>query len=281
MLTGKEHIKKFESYLRSKNFSQNTLRAYLRDVRTFLGRGLKPDVASVRRFVVELNQDGKKKSSVSRILSSLRGWFAFLLADGGLESNPAKAVRNPRTDKPLPNFLDESEISALLEQPMPPRDKAIFELLYSAGLRVSELTSLRPKDLDLDAGFVKVRGKGSKERLAAVGSHAVSALSGWLVELGRRNRRSDHLFVNKNGTRLSEVWIRKLLKTYARRAGIKKPITPHVLRHSFATHLLDRGADLRSVQELLGHANIATTQVYTHLTTANLKRIYQKAHPRA
>lgn len=252
----------------------------MRDITMFLENGGGADIQSVRKFVVQLSQGGLKKSSISRMLSSLRTFFNFLQLESKIEFNPARVVRNPRPEKRLPNFLDENEMKKLLEQPMELRDSAILELLYSSGLRVSEVVNLKIRDLDLDSGFLRTTGKGAKERLAPIGKHAIRALQSWITELYSRKRKSDHVFINKNGTRLSEVWVRKIIKTYAQRAGIEKLVTPHVLRHSFATHLLDRGADLRSVQELLGHSSIATTQIYTHVTTANLKRVYKKAHPR-
>lgn len=281
MNSAKKDILSFENFLKQRNFSKHTLRAYLRDVTLFLDKEKSYDIGSVRRFVVNLSQQEYNKTSIARILSSVRAYFNFLQLESKIEFNPAKAVRNPKPEKRLPNFLDENEVKNLLEQLMPPRDRAVLELLYSSGLRVSELVNLKMRDIDLDSGFLRTKGKGAKERLVPFGKYAVDSLKAWLTELATRKKKVDNIFINKNGTKLSEVWVRKMIRTYARRAGIQKLVTPHVLRHSFATHLLDRGADLRSVQELLGHSSIATTQIYTHLTTANLKRVYEKSHPRS
>ncbi len=209
--------------------------------------------------------------------------------------NPADGLRGPRQDKKLPHFLGEPVLTKLLEAPpqdapLGIRDKAILEILYSAGLRASELTGLNGGDLDLDAGVATVRGKGKKERLAFFGPEALAALKQWLearAELlaakkaPQPAKSKDAVFLNKNGTRLTTRSVGRLLEKYLARAGLDKRTSPHTLRHSFATHLLDRGADIRSVQELLGHRSLATTQIYTHVTTVRLKDSYLKAHPRA
>ena len=209
---------------------------------------------------------------------------------GSVESNPVRRVRTPRLDRKLPNFLDEDEVQRILEAvdetlPSGRRDRALLETLYGGGLRVSEATGLDLKDLQPDESFAVVRGKGAKERLAPLGACAFRAIDNYLPDrsdlLCRLGRETEALFVNKNGTRLDVRSVRRILSMRASVAGITRPITPHTLRHSFATHLLNRGADLRAVQELLGHANLTSTQVYTHVTTHRLKEVYDRAHPRA
>jgi len=204
-----------------------------------------------------------------------------------LSANPADGLRGPRQDKKLPHFLAVDAISKLLEAPTSAsalglRDRAILDSLYSAGLRVSELTGLNVDDLDLDSGLATVRGKGKRERLALFGPKALKAIKHWLEAREELNRKkSDAVFLNKNGTRLTSRSVGRLLEKYLARAGLDRRTSPHTLRHSFATHLLDRGADIRGVQELLGHRSLATTQIYTHVTTQRLQESYQKAHPRA
>jgi integrase/recombinase XerC len=291
-----------EEFLRhlqaERNLSPHTIRAYAGDLEryaTFLGgesRLLAPeaDVAGVRRFLGRLHADGYQKSSMARTLACLRTFYDYFLRRGQIEANPVRPVRTPRLDKKLPRFLEEGEVRALLECVSGDtfsdlRDRAMLETLYGGGLRVSEAMGLDLVDLQMDQGFAVVRGKGGKERLAPLGKAAHGAILAYLPE---RGQRLDHLgsgtpalFVNKNGTRLNVRSVRRILDRRASLAGIRKDITPHTLRHSFATHLLNRGADLRAVQELLGHANLATTQIYTHVTTHRLKEVYDGAHPRA
>jgi integrase/recombinase XerC len=207
-----------------------------------------------------------------------------------LTTNPAEALRGPRQDKKLPHFLSEADVGKLLDAPPAGdpaglRDRAILETLYSAGLRVSELTGLNRDDLDLDSGLATVRGKGKRERLALLGGKARDAIRRWLEVRGsmapERRRSQPAVFVNQRGGRLTVRSIGRLLEKHLAQAGLDPRTSPHTLRHSFATHLLDRGADIRSVQELLGHRNLATTQIYTHVTTQRLRESYHKAHPRA
>jgi integrase/recombinase XerC len=209
-------------------------------------------------------------------------------------TNPAEGLRAPRQDKKLPHFLSEGALDQLLQAPAVDsafglRDRAILELLYSAGLRVSELTGLNVNDIDFDAGVATIRGKGKKERLAFLGDASMKALNAWLKSRqamltekhGSNGKRVDAVFLNKSATRLTSRSVGRLLEKYLVRAGMDPRTSPHTLRHSFATHLLDRGADIRSVQELLGHSSLATTQIYTHVTTQRLKESYEMAHPRA
>jgi integrase/recombinase XerC len=227
-------------------------------------------------------------------VAALRSWFRFLCRQGTLAANPADGLRGPRQDKKLPHFLAENALAKLLEAPpatpLGLRDRAILEILYSAGLRAGELTGLDNADLDLDAGVAIVRGKGKKERLVFFGPDALAALKQWLPmrtalleekkgPLGAKSQ--DAVFLGKNGTRLTTRSVGRLVEKYLAETGLDPRTSPHTLRHSFATHLLDRGADIRSVQELLGHRSLATTQIYTHVTTVRLKDSYHKAHPRA
>jgi integrase/recombinase XerC len=220
----------------------------------------------------------------------MRSFFRFGQREGWAKNNPAKPLRNPRKPRDLPHFLSSDELARLLQtppsgQPMGLRDRAILETLYSAGLRVSEVVGLNDDDLDFAAGIVRVRGKGRKERLSPLGSYAQAAVRRWSKHrklappLDRSPQRP--VFTNKFGKRLTTRSVGRLLEKYLKIAGLDRRTTPHTLRHSFATHLLDRGADIRSVQELLGHKSLGTTQIYTHLSTAGLRAAYEKAHPRA
>ncbi len=220
----------------------------------------------------------------------MRSFFRFAQREGLIDSNPAKPLRNPRRNRPLPHFLSSRELKRLLaapprNEPLGVRDGAILETMYSAGLRVSETVGVNDGDLDFGQGLVRVRGKGRKERLAPLGSYAVRALKRWqgLRELSPRedSGREAPVFVNRFGMRLSTRGVARMLEKYLKLTGLDLRTSPHSLRHSFATHLLDHGADIRSVQELLGHKSLATTQIYTHVSTANLRKVYERAHPRA
>jgi integrase/recombinase XerC len=246
----------------------------------------------LRSYLVWLHEQGYAKTTVARRLASVRGWCRFLCREGKLSGNPADGLRGPRQDKKLPHFLSEQAMLALLqappaEEPLGLRDRAILETLYSAGLRVSELTGLNIDDVDLGDGVATVRGKGKRERLVLLGNYALEAIRRWLVgrdqllaELGP-GRGGPALFLNHLGTRLTVRSVGRLLEKYIKAVGLDPKTSPHTLRHSFATHLLDHGADIRSVQELLGHRSLGTTQIYTHVTTVRLQEGYQKAHPRA
>jgi len=248
----------------------------------------------LRGYVSALHEAGYAKTSVARRLASLRTFYKFAQREGLAESNPAKPLRNPRPDRKLPHFLSTSEISRLLEAPprgtpQGLRDRAILETMYSAGLRVSEVVGINDNDLDLSEGLVRTRGKGRRERLAPIGSFAAKAI-GRCLQVRRANERSTQargasearpVFTNRFGERLTTRSVHRMLLKYLKLTGLDLRTTPHTLRHSFATHLLDRGADIRSVQELLGHKSLVTTQIYTHVSTAGLRAIYEKAHPRA
>ncbi len=243
----------------------------------------------LRGYVASLHESSLAKSTIARRLASLRSFFRFGQRDGWAQGNPARPLRNPRRNRPLPHFLSSDDVGRLLDAPrgkgaLPARDRAILETLYSAGLRVSELVGLNDSDLDLNAGLVRVRGKGRRERMAPVGSFAAKALREWIAKRGQvRADAAGHmpLFVNRFGTRLTTRSVGRMLEKYLRISGLDRRTSPHTLRHSFATHLLDRGADIRSVQELLGHKSLLTTQIYTHVSTATLRAAYEKAHPRA
>jgi len=246
------------------------------------------NVRLVRAYLVWLHEQGYAKTTIARRLAALRSWCRFLCRHGRLNANPVDGIRGPRQDKKLPHFLGVDAVVRLLDapaadDPLGLRDRAILETLYSAGLRVSELTGLDVGDFDLDGGVATVRGKGRKERLVLLGPYALDALRRWLaVRDGvAAGRDLPAVFLNKNGTRLTARSVGRLLEKYLRATGLDPKTSPHSLRHSFATHLLDKGADIRSVQELLGHRSLSTTQIYTHVTTQRLQDSYQKAHPRA
>jgi site-specific recombinase XerD len=233
--------------------------------------------------LAQLKGRNLKPRTVSRKLSSLRSFFKFLQREKVIQSNPAKLLVTPKLDKPLPHFMSEEETVQLIESPKSgkinsPRDRAIFEILYSTGIRVSELVGLKVDDVDFIGNIIKVMGKGKKERMAPIGEQALEALKKYID-----NRKVDNKFVflNKNGTPLSDRSVRNIINKYILEQAMAQHVTPHMFRHSFATHLLNHGADLRSVQELLGHVNLSTTQIYTHLTTDKLKKVYDQSHPRA
>jgi integrase/recombinase XerC len=244
----------------------------------------------LRGYVAALHEAGYAKTSVSRRLASLRTFYKFAQREGLADSNPAKPLRNPRKDRKLPHFLSTEEVGRLLDappagEPMGRRDRAIFETMYSAGLRVSEVVGIHDGDLDLAEGLVRVRGKGRRERLAPLGSFCMRAIGRWLKDrqVSPKEPRGAQapVFTNKFGRRLTTRSVGRMLEKYLKLTGLDLRTTPHTLRHSFATHLLDRGADIRSVQELLGHKSLVTTQIYTHVSTAGLRAAYERAHPRA
>ncbi len=243
-----------------------------------------------RDYLFELMKDGFKRSTIRLRFAALRSFYKFLVLRSGLGHSPVAGVQLPKPDKSLPVVLSLTQIESLLGIPMklpanpkapawlPIRDTAILELFYSCGLRISELLSLDVKDLDLIGETVRVLGKGSKERMVPIGSHAINAIQRYRQEA---NVTSGPLFLSKRGTRITQQAVDLLLKKYLKHSDIPFKISPHKLRHSFATHLLDAGADLRSVQSLLGHASLSTTQIYTHVTKERLKKAYDDAHPRA
>ena len=244
----------------------------------------------LRGYVSALHEAGYAKTSIARRLASLRTFYKFAQREGLADSNPAKPLRNPRRDHKLPHFLSTEDLGKLLQSPpattpMGLRDRAILETMYSAGLRVSETVGINDGDMDLAQGLVRIRGKGRRERLAPIGSFASKALNRWLKvrTLSPREAKGPlaPVFTNKFGRRLTTRSVARLLLKHLKVTGLDLRTTPHTLRHSFATHLLDRGADIRSVQELLGHKSLVTTQIYTHVSTAGLRAAYEKAHPRA
>ena len=314
-------LEHFVRYLRGeRNASEHTVANYAMDIRQFIvqqwGADARPphrwkevDRFAARRFLVSFQKSGSKPTTTRRKMSSLRSFFRFMLREEYAALNPFTGVVMPKRPRSLPKILSVAEVKRLLESPMAVpdvapvgaapretgawgeyarwRDTAILEVLYSGGLRVAELTGLSDAQVDLFSGVARVRGKGKKERLSPLGSHAVRALQkamelrdllwvGW----GKGGRPSA-VFLNKNGGRLTPRSVERLMKRYLAFAGLNPNLSPHALRHSFATHLLDAGADLRSVQELLGHASLSTTQIYTHVSIERLKEVYEKAHPRA
>ena len=293
-------VNRFLRYLRvERDASALTIKSYGEDLTALTeylqdSLGRLPAVGEIstlelRSYVAAVNDAGYAKSSVARRLASLRSFFRFAQREGLIDHNPAKPLRNPRRARHLPHFLSTDELRQLLAAPpaegLGLRDRAILECTYSAGLRVSEAVGINDGDLDLRGGMVRIRGKGRKERLGPLGRYAVRAVRRWqavreLAPQGPRGRDAP-LFVNRFGTRLTSRSVARMLEKHLKVAGLDTRTTPHSLRHSFATHLLDHGADIRSVQELLGHKSLATTQIYTHVSTANLQRIYDAAHPLA
>jgi integrase/recombinase XerC len=284
-----------------KNSSEHTVKSYREDLtqaieffRTRLGTQTpRPEQLTtrlLRAHLAWLSEQGYARTTIARRLAAVRSWCRFLCRQGTLSNNPAVGLRGPRQDRPLPHFVSREDMGRLLETPPSDtpsglRDRALLETLYSAGLRVSELTGLNVEDVELSEGMATVRGKGRKERLALLGPQAVEAIGAWLAErqklAGPRAVHQPALFLNRFATRLTPRSVGRLLEKYLKQAGLDPRTSPHTLRHSFATHLLDAGADIRGVQELLGHRSLLTTQIYTHVSTQRLRDSYQKAHPRA
>jgi integrase/recombinase XerC len=284
-----EYIDKFIRYLEvEKGVSAHTVRAYRKDLNEFSGyvktQPEKVDIFDVRGFIAAQVSGGLNKSTVSRRLSSIRSFFKFLYREGYIKVNPAKLVSNPKVPKLLPRYLSVDDMFSLIEKPegigfIPARDRAILEFLYSSGLRVSELSGLNTDDLNIRESLIKIRGKGRKERIVPVGSKAVEAVKSYLVERMLLKSRDKALFLNRRRTRLTDRSVRRIVVKYARALAMNGKIGPHTLRHSFASHLLQGGADLRVIQELLGHSSLSTTQKYTHLDIRHLMDVYDKAHP--
>ncbi|PIS47665.1 MAG: tyrosine recombinase [Elusimicrobia bacterium CG08_land_8_20_14_0_20_51_18] len=295
-------IEKFLLYLRARfNFSKNTIKAYNFDLREFrdfcavnkVEKIEKADKFLIRAFMAHLSEKKLKRNSLIRKVSAVRSFFKYLLENDILKNNPFELVNVPKKEKRLPRFLTEEEIAKLTEDNEPLevlsknigykfafRDFALLELIYSSGLRRSEASWLNIGDLDFFSGFVRVLGKGSKERTVPVGEHALAALKKYL-ETRKEKSAASPLFLNHRGARLSDAAVALILKRMAKRARFAREINPHALRHSFATHLLNNGCDLRALQEMLGHKNLSTTQIYTHVSIDRLKEVYQKTHPRA
>ncbi|RMF86950.1 MAG: tyrosine recombinase XerC [Nitrospinota bacterium] len=301
------YVKAFETYLRvERNASEHTIRSYLSDLRQFQAflitqndragelppRRLLQTItrSTLRNFLGYLYQADNQSSSVSRKLSTLRTFFRFLCREGYCKTNVAEEILTPKQSRKIPAFLSLEEVLALLELPERDsfwglRDRAILELLYATGMRVSELVALDRDDLDWFALQVRVRGKGKKERLLPLGEATVELLRTYVTRLTAEHRTHPFagapLFINRRGRRLTSRGVRLILRKYVEREGGSKKISPHTLRHSFATHLLEAGADLRVIQEFLGHESLSTTQKYTHLTISRLLEVYSRAHPRA
>lgn len=294
-----EFILQFIEYLSvERGFSQNTLISYKRDLEQFLRFLLKNKIDSwekideevFSRFKISLKNRGFSTSTVSRKIYAIKTFYRFLLQEGKIIYDPTSELSAPKTLKKLPSVLTVPDVEKLLDASYKEskvkdlRDRAILEVLYATGIRVSELISLTLEDINLEVGYLKVFGKGNKERIVPLGKKSIEAIKEYLQNSRPvliKEKKHEFLFVNNRGNKLTRQGVFFLIKFYSKKAGINKKITPHTLRHSFATHLLERGADLRSVQEMLGHSNISTTQIYTHITRERLKEIYKKAHPRA
>ncbi|WP_281647755.1 tyrosine recombinase XerC [Parendozoicomonas sp. Alg238-R29] len=286
-------LEAWQTFLRyERQMSPNTCSAYLRDVRK-LEKQLKKDdqwsslkETDIRRVMGNLRLEGLESRSLHRWLSSIRGFYVFLMREGLADNNPAKNLQAPKRSKPLPKVLDTDQVSSMLDvtsdSPLTMRDHAILELFYSAGVRLSELVGLDLVDIDLSSGQAIVLGKGNKERVTHIGSKAEVALRKWLKVRGNLAKESETaLFVSRNGSRISRRQVQVRIKAWGKQHGLDTPLHPHMLRHSFASHILESSGELRAVQELLGHSDISTTQVYTHLDFQHLADVYDKTHPRA
>jgi integrase/recombinase XerD len=290
-------VRTFLSYLRvEKGLSDNTIQSYRRDMLKFVGFLDKQNLVTAKiqrqdvvNFLAMLYKRRLDSRSVARHLVTVRHFFRFALLEGFIKEDPAATIESPKFRQSLPYFLSVEEVERLLAQPdtnsaVGLRDKAIIELMYSTGIRVSELAGIRVGDLQMEAGCLRCIGKGNKERLVPVGKKALAVVEAYLKksrpELLKDNA-SAHLFLNQRGRAMDRITIWKMMGRYGRKAALRKPLKPHTLRHSFATHLLDRGADLRSVQMMLGHSDISTTQIYTHVVEERLKQVYKAHHPRA
>ncbi len=311
-------LTRFLEYLSTeRNSSVHTVESYAIDIRQFASlvmeqdpekvtvKWAEADVYTARNFIVALQNEKLSKNSIMRKLSGLRSFFRFMIRENILKVNPFYGLRGPKRARPLPKYMTVQEVGRLLDSPKAvwdeayrlgtardeasavfsaSRDSAMLEVIYSAGLRISEAVGLNFGDLDLISDVIRVRGKGKKERLCALGGPAHRALLSYLRTrrtLSSEERQTSPVFLNQGGTRLTARSFQRNFKLYLIKAGLPPDMTPHKLRHSFATHLLDAGADLRSVQELLGHANLSTTQIYTHISSERMKAVYNKAHPRA
>jgi integrase/recombinase XerC len=302
MLKLENLIDEFLIYLRvNKNYSEKTLESYGLDLRQFLIFFDKESILTLeqidhlllRKYLATLKEEQLSRRSIARKISCLRSFFKFLCRQGYVNNNPILGVSTPKLEKRLPEFLYPEELESLLKLPdistvLGIRDSAILEVFYSSGLRLQELVGLTLADLDLDGGYLRVYGKGSKERLVPLGGCAKRALIKYLKEVrpqliakGNSSKQTMNVFLNYRGTRLSGRSIQRLMDKYLQQLALHRKISPHTLRHTFATHLLENGADLRVVQELLGHVDISSTQIYTHLTKERIRAVYLKSHPRA
>jgi integrase/recombinase XerD len=300
----REEIKSFLNHLAvEKGFSDNTIDAYRNDLNQLadfieevaIAQGYSPEWSRVDRnllinFILNLKERNYAPATVARKVAAVKSFFEFLVADGIIRTDPTENLSSPKVGKSLPKPLSADEVEALLaaparlSSPEAKRDVAMIELLYAGGMRVSEMISLNMGDANIEAGYVRCLGKGSKERIIPIHQEATRAIREYIEEARPRLLRDaeeEALFLNRRGERLTRQGFWLILKAHAKAAGINKVVTPHTLRHSFATHVLRGGADLRAVQELLGHANISSTQIYTHLTSEHVRQAYEKAHPRA
>lgn len=286
-------LEQFLNYLSlERGLSQNTLDAYRRDLLqffVFLAQETMTEFtqctrSTLSKYLLYLKQQKLAATSLARKLATLKTFFHYLAREGHIQHDPTLEIERPKVEKYLPKVLSQDEVKKLLEAPKNTRDRALMELLYSSGLRVTELVRLNQPDINLEEGYVRCFGKGAKERLVPIGQVAVEELSRYITKLRpklNRDKKLRAIFLTNNGQRLTRQDVWRIVKDNSKQAGIAKSISPHTLRHSFATHLLDNGADLRSVQEMLGHSDIATTQLYTHVTKARMKEVYAKAHRRA
>ncbi len=288
-------IRDFLAYLRiEKGLSNATIEAYSSDLKNLeiFNSAIKTDwfhldVNLIMKWLWDLKTKGMSSSSIARHLVSVRQFYKYLMIEKIIEKDPTEHLENPKMDRKLPEFLTEDEVEKLIahpdeKKPLGFRNKTMFEMLYSCGLRISELTGLKRMDIDFQNGFVTVLGKGGKQRIIPMGERAINLMKDYLALIRPgliKGKMTENVFLNRHGNSISRVGCWKVLKKNAIEAGIKKNISPHVLRHSFATHLLQNGADLRSLQEMLGHSDITTTQIYTHLTRDFLKEIHSKYHP--
>lgn len=293
----KELLDEFINYLSvEKGLSKNTIASYRTDLLSFLNylelKGFS-SIEKIKRdhitgYLLHLKDKGLSGNSVSRALVAIKMFYRFLAQENFIKDNVAGVLESPKLIRPLPNVLNLAEVEKLLSAPdirdwMGIRDKAALELMYATGMRVSEMVDLPTSTINLDMGFIKCRGKGDKERIVPIGTHAKDSISRYMEKVRPsllKSKSDNHLFLSRLGKRVSRQSFWKMIKKYAKKARIKKEITPHTLRHSFATHLLERGADLRVVQEMLGHSDIATTQIYTHINKERLKSIHKQFHPR-
>jgi len=292
-----DYIAAYQTYLaQEKHASANTLSSYIRDLNQFrtwlLGSGItdlrKVKKEAINEYLLHMTQIGKSPATVTRSTASIKSFYAYLLQSGAIKANPAKSVAAMKVERKYPEILTNREVELFLEQPKCVdekgfRDHAMLELLYATGIRVSELIGLNVEDVNLSAGFIRCTSRG-KERIVPLYHTAVKALEDYVRNIRPRiiaDEEEHALFVNMNGERMSRQGFWKIIKYYQEKAEIDKDITPHTLRHSFAVHLLENGADLRSIQEMLGHADISSTQIYTHVVKKQLKDVYNKAHPRA
>lgn len=293
----REFIESFLSYLSvERALSANTIASYRRDLNAYMnflagqssGTLSKTTKNDIINFMLYQKDNGLATNSIARSLAAIKVFYRFLVRERILSTDPTSLIDSPKLWKKIPETLTENEVDTLLRQPdsrnkQGIRDRAILETLYATGMRVSEAVNLKVNNVNLDVGFLRCIGKGNKERLIPIGAKATNSIKRYL-EVSRthllKNKESDFLFLNRFGKKISRQSLWKLIKKYARRARIKKPLRPHILRHSFATHLLERGADLRSVQEMLGHSDISTTQIYTHINKDGLKTIHRMFHPR-